>query len=210
MAGRRKDKAAGGTAQGTGGRSKRGRARGQATARRARRKAGLEAFFWVPEDGAKRVGAPPAEASAGAEFLAFWLAGERYALPIDALREIVRLPAVTEVPRTPPHVLGVATLRGEVLPILDLRPRLGLAEAEPTSKARVLVVRSEEGPAGLLVEAVEEVVRVEGAVELEAPPAVLGHRRELLQGLLRAGDRILAVLDPERALAIEGPSGGKA
>lgn len=92
------------------------------------------------------------------------------ALPLLAVREIVRPPILTELPRGPEEVLGVMLLRGEVLPVYEPKRKLGIVpgnvaragpDAQPPPRsARIVVVADAEGPAGLWVDAVEGVVRV--------------------------------------------------
>ena len=161
------------------------------------------------EDGALLAAAPldgEAEAAGDdrpleSEYLSFGLGDETYALPIAALREIVRPMQVTEVPRTPPWVLGVVPLRGTVLPVLDLRVRLGLPVRDGGRTARILVVETSEGPAGLLTDRVAGVVRDDGGA-LEPPPQALGTGTDFIAGLLRRGGQMLIVLDYDAALRI--------
>jgi purine-binding chemotaxis protein CheW len=115
------------------------------------------------------------------ELLAFELGVERYALPLACVREIVRLPQVTEVPRGPIDVLGVISVRGAVTTVIDLRKRLRLELSPITSRTRVLLVRQGEETLGLLVDGVLQVYRLrEAEVELsqvlggEAPPYLFG------------------------------------
>jgi purine-binding chemotaxis protein CheW len=109
------------------------------------------------------------------------LGDECYALSLHALREIVKVPPLTEVPRSEPELLGVMNLRGEVIPVYDLELRLGLTRAPapiagPDANlaalpkgTRVLVVKSEEGAAGVRVDSVSGVVRLRPSA-IEAPP----------------------------------------
>lgn len=115
------------------------------------------------------------------ELLAFELGEDRYALPLACVREIVRLPSVTEVPRGPDDVLGVISVRGAVTTVIDLRKRLRLALLPLTNRTRVLLVQHAEETLGLLVDGVLQVCRlrddeVEQAHVLgsEAPPYLLG------------------------------------
>lgn len=175
--------------------------------------AALEEFFFAPDEVHPDVAVlaeAPAATEAGeaelvtggeGEYLAFALGDELYALPIVALREIVRPLPITDVPRTPSWVLGVITLRGTVLPVFDLRLRIGLTVGEPGRGTRILVVETEEGPAGLLTDRVEGVVRDE-AGELEPPPQALGGGSEFIEGLLRREGRMIIVLSYEAALRI--------
>ena len=136
------------------------------------------------------------------EFLAFALDAETYALPVTALREIVKVPALTEIPRAPRALLGVMNLRGEVLPVYDIRPRLHLAPlgAVPPKTARVLVVRSEEGDAGVWVDAVAGVVRLRPSTIEAPPPGVANAERDCVVGLGRKGEALYILIDVETVL----------
>lgn len=104
------------------------------------------------------------------ELLVLWMDGDPYAVPVERVREIVRLRSITPVPRVPTAVRGVISLRGEIVQVIDLRRRLGLAAAEPTGRQRIVVLHGEDGQlSGLLVDRVSEVLRVPG--EWLRPPA---------------------------------------
>ena len=172
----------------------------------------LEEFFFRPDEdpgplfevgaAVEPVAQVPAEQTPE-QYVAFALEGETYALPLIALREVVRVPPITEVPRAHKALLGVMNLRGEVLPVYDIKPRLHLAPAEQAPRpkaARVLVVRSEAGDAGLVVDAVSGVVRLK-ASDIEPPPTgLLTAERDCVVGLGRSGKGLYIVLDVESAL----------
>jgi len=146
------------------------------------------------------------------EYLAFSLGQEHYGVPISSVREIVRVPPVTEVPRSTPDLLGVMNLRGEILPVYDLRLRLRLSasparvagpeaagDALPRG-ARVLILRGGSlGDMGVLVDGVSEVVRIPDG-EMEPAPAGTTER-DCIVGLGRLGAQLCILLDLERALA---------
>lgn len=96
------------------------------------------------------------------EFLAFELSGETYALPMAAVREILKVSAVTEIPRAQKNVFGLIKVRGEMLPLYDVKVALRLADVAPVvwgpadlpRPARVVLVRDPEGDAGILVDRV--------------------------------------------------------
>jgi len=137
------------------------------------------------------------------EVLAFEVAGETYALPIDAVTEIVLPRAVTPLPRTPDFVLGVVSLRGAVVPVVDLPRRLGLTCSEPSRGSRILVLRDGEDRMGFWVDRVQGVLRFSsgdletadfaGAVD----PVFLGGI-----GYQREGD-LVALLDAARLCDFE-------
>ncbi len=147
------------------------------------------------------------------ELLTFILGGEEYALELSLVREIVKVPAITEVPRTPSEVLGIMNLRGEVMPVYQVRHRLGLAPAAlPLSRAaRVVVVEVGEGPIGLLVDAVAEVVRIRPST-IEAPPPGIGGGldNDCLRGIGRRHGRMFVVLNLAALLGRANPEAGDA
>lgn len=146
------------------------------------------------------------------EVLAFVLADETYALPLSAVREIVKLPSVTEVPRAPRDIIGVISVRGRIITVLDLRRRLRMPEAPATKWSRVLLVDDGREMLGLFVDRVLSVYRLRpDEVELAAamggdsPDHVMGIGRPSAQKSGRAGssarrstaqEDILILLEP--------------
>lgn len=127
--------------------------------------------------------------------------------PIDAVHEILEVGALTPLPRTPAFVRGVMNLRGAVVPVIDLGARVGVGPAVVGRRSCIVVMRAagdeEHGPlvAGLLVDAVYEVLDLPAdAVE---PVPALGMRipPEFLSGVTRARGQIVGLLAPERVLA---------
>jgi purine-binding chemotaxis protein CheW len=122
------------------------------------------------------------------EYLAFALAGEPYAAPVALVREILRPPPMTPVPRAPDAVLGIVSVRGQLVTVLDLRRRLRLAEAPATRRARILLVEGDAGETlGLFV---DEVLAVYRLTEGEIEPAVTALGNEAapyISGIARPG-----------------------
>ena len=109
--------------------------------------------------------APDAARSGAAEdplvqLCTFRIGGEDYAIDIMRVREIIHPLPITPVPRAPAFVEGVIRLRGDVIPVLDVRKRLGVAAASPTRKSRFLVVNVAGRRVGLVVDEVREVLRL--------------------------------------------------
>ena len=120
-----------------------------------------------------------------------------YAIPVERIREIVRLATITRVPRTPDWLVGVVALRGEIVEVVDLRRRLGLAKGEATRANRIVVIHGDdEGVAGLLVDSVKGVLR---AREGEIVPAQ-GHDLRAVVELARAGEGFVSILDVDRVV----------
>jgi len=142
------------------------------------------------------------EAAELRELLVIWLDGDPYALPIERVREIVRLRPITPVPRVPDAVRGVVSLRGEIVQVLDLRRRLGLPAGELDAdrrRHRIVVLHGDDGQmAGLLVDRVSEVLRVP-AEELRAPAAREGGT---VMALVPHGGRFASLFDVDRLLEL--------
>jgi purine-binding chemotaxis protein CheW len=99
----------------------------------------------------------------------FYLGDEEFGFDIMSVQEIIRQPKLSRIPMAPPHVEGVANLRGMVLPIIDTRARFGMPRAEDTDRTRVLVVDVDGNKTGLRVDRVRQVTRVLQR-EMEPPP----------------------------------------
>lgn len=130
------------------------------------------------------------------QLLVFQVAGGSYALPVECVREIVRLRPTTPIPRAPADVCGVISLRGEIVQVIDLRRRLGAEPTAPTRGARIVVVQADDaGVAGLLVDGVREVLRIgEAAVQLQ------GGGDGMVAALVRRGGVFVSLIDLERVL----------
>lgn len=165
----------------------------------------LDEFFFRPDETAPALPEiaaaeplPPLEAEglAREEFLTFMLGAEEYAVAIERVREVVRSPPITEVPRAPVHILGVVTVRGEVVAVVDPRRRLGLRPVPIVAgEAKIVIVDAGDGPCGLHVDRVASVVRLRpGSIE-PCPQGIAGECSEFLAGIGREGDRLFTVLD---------------
>lgn len=138
-----------------------------------------------------------ARADSGLEFLCFRVSDEIYGINIMDIKEIIKPREVTEVPRAPVFVSGVLSLRGTIIPIIDMRIRLDLARGERTGKERVIVVKNASSFSGLLVDEVIQVVRVQ-IDTFEATPTVLdGIDRDFISGIGRSDGRLIIILNLE-------------
>jgi len=128
------------------------------------------------------------------QWLSFVLGNEEYALDITDIIEIIKPREITDIPRVPEFILGVVSLRGVLITILDLKKRLHLGETELTPESRIIVCRQGERTAGLLVDSLTKVVSIP-VENIEPPPAVLsGLDRELVSGVGRYQGRMMILL----------------
>ena len=133
------------------------------------------------------------------ELLVLGLAGSAYAIPVERIREIVRMRELTRVPRSPDWLLGVVTLRGEVVEVVDLRRRLGLPVSEASRRTRIIVLHGDaERVTGVLVDSVSEVIR---APETEIT-ASQGLDSVSVVEICRRGEEFVSVLDIDHALGV--------
>ncbi len=130
------------------------------------------------------------------EFLMFALAGELYGVELKRIKEILSPPPITRVPRAPRDVVGVCSVRGLLVSVLDLRRKLHLEERPLTRRARILLGEAESGEViGLLVDEVRHVVRL-AAGEVEPAAAALGGDvSEFVLGIGRPAGEFLILLD---------------
>ncbi len=134
------------------------------------------------------------------EFLTFALGGEEYAIPIDRIVEIVPHRQTTPVPNTDGTIVGILSLRGVVVTILDMRSRLGGKGLEVTAETRFVVIGLEKEMVGLLVDRVRRVVRF-SEKEIEPPPRIgSGEGSDCVAGVIERGGKIVVVLDLDRLL----------
>lgn len=141
------------------------------------------------------------DATREAQLVAFNLGNEIYGVDIAGVREIIRMQAVTQVPRAPDFVEGVINLRGKVIPVIDLRKRLGLPLKSLTREARISVVEIDRQHIGLIVDGVSEVLRIP-AESVEPPSAVITTvDSDYLRGIAKLNERLIILLDIERVLS---------
>jgi purine-binding chemotaxis protein CheW len=103
------------------------------------------------------------------ELISFEIGGQEFCIDIRSVREIRGWAPATPMPHSPEYIVGVINLRGMVMPVIDLRSRLGLGQTEPTERHVIVVIQADGRTAGLLVDGVRESFHVETS-SLQAPP----------------------------------------
>jgi purine-binding chemotaxis protein CheW len=127
----------------------------------------------------------------------------RYLFGVDVslVQEIMRVQSITPVPLTRPEIAGLINLRGEVLTAVDLRVRFGVPEAERSTNPVNIVVRVDDEPVSLLVDAIDAVVEVSRLPYEVAPSTVDEELRALIFGVYTLPERLLLALDARTVLA---------
>jgi purine-binding chemotaxis protein CheW len=136
----------------------------------------------------------------GNQYLTFALADEQYAVEILKVQEIKGYSAITPVPNTPPYIRGVMNLRGSIVPIVDLRAKLGMSDAACNQFTVIIVVRVGVRTVGVVVDAVSDVLDI-AATDVQPPPdfgATVDAR--FMHGIARAGEHMVVLLDIDTVL----------
>ncbi len=137
------------------------------------------------------------------QLVVFYLATESYGVDIGAVREIIRMQDITKVPRCPEFVEGIINLRGNVIPVVDLRKRFSLMVSEQSKDNRIVVVDIMGRDIGVIVDAVTEVLRITG--DSVAPPSsvITTADSAYLLGIAKLEARLIILLDLEKVLSEE-------
>ena len=140
------------------------------------------------------------------QFCTFFLRDQFFGVPVQQVQEVIRYQEMTRVPLTPPVIRGLINLRGQIVMAIDLRRRFGM-EDRPESQLPInVVVRTEDGPVSFLVDEIGDVLEVEEASFERPPETVLGQTRELVRGVYKLRERLMLVLDTERAVRADDSS----
>jgi purine-binding chemotaxis protein CheW len=145
---------------------------------------------------------------ATAKFLTFVLGDESYGIPVLKIREIIRMTDITAVPRMPEYIKGVINLRGKVIPIVDLRMKFGLANVAATERTCIVVVQvtlanGNSPQMGLIVDAVEEVLNINGS-DIEETPDFGGKvDTEYMIGMAKVRGAVKTLLDIDKIVSAE-------
>ena len=142
------------------------------------------------------------------KYLTFGLAEEEYGLEILTVREILGVLPVTAVPKAPSFVKGVVNLRGKVIPVVDLRLKFGMDEAEHTDETCIIVVCVGDVEMGIIVDRVSEVLDI-GEADIEPPPefgASMEVEKNFILGMGKSGEGVTILLDIENVLTDVGES----
>lgn len=129
------------------------------------------------------------------EFLCFNLGNEEYGINLMEIKEIIKPRELTEVPRTPDFVDGVLSLRGVIVPVLDMRRRLAMPPAQDRVLERIVIVRHDECLTGLRVDRINGVLRILDDNREQAPGVLEGAAREFVSGIGRCSGRMIIILD---------------
>ncbi|MBV9408381.1 MAG: chemotaxis protein CheW [Candidatus Eremiobacteraeota bacterium] len=135
------------------------------------------------------------------QVVSFKLGSEEYGVDIAQVQEINRMVAITHVPRAPQFMEGVINLRGQLIPIIDLRTRFAMPRAEHTKNTRIVVTEIGTKRVGMVVDSVSEVLRLPVEQIEAAPEMITGVDTEYIRGVGKIEDRLIILLDLARIIS---------
>lgn len=135
------------------------------------------------------------------ELLSFRVGDQEFCIDIMSVREIRGWTPTTPLPHAPSFIRGVVNLRGVAIPVIDLNGRLGLEISEPGPQHVIIVVHVGAEVAGLLVNAVSDIITAKDAMIQPVPPVACSSTRNYVQGLLTVDSRMISLLRTNQLLS---------
>ena len=137
------------------------------------------------------------------QFCTFLLEDQFFGVPVEQVQEVIRYQEMTRVPLVPPVIRGLINLRGQIVMAVDLRRRLGMADRPEGRLPMNVVVRTDDGAVSFLVDEIGDVLEANEEAFERPPETLQGPARELVRGVYKLQERLMLVLDTERALVAE-------
>ncbi len=138
-----------------------------------------------------------------AQIVSFRLGDEEYGVDIMCVQEVILIGQVTLMPQVPEHVCGLINLRGHVIPVLDLRVRFELPTTEATEQSRIIILNVDEKTIGIIVDEVNEVLRIKTDTIDAAPLGSTGLSEQYVKGLVKFESKLLILLNVEHIVEQE-------
>lgn len=137
------------------------------------------------------------------QVVVFELQRENYGVDIAAVESIIKMQDITRLPHAPEFVEGITNLRGVVVPVIDLRKRFGLDQAEATRDTRIVITNMNGMKVGLVVDAVTQVIRIPDDA-IEPPPQIsMTMNSAFIKNIAKLDDQLVVLLDLARVLSLE-------
>lgn len=134
------------------------------------------------------------------QLVTFSLGSEEFGVDIMKVQEIIRIPPITRVPKAPRYVEGVINLRGNIIPVVNLRVRFGMPTEEETVLSRIVVFQVDGKVFGIRVDGVTEVLHLDSENIEPPPPLTLGMNSKFIRGVGKIGERLLILLNLDQLM----------
>jgi purine-binding chemotaxis protein CheW len=130
------------------------------------------------------------------QYVGFMLGNEKFAISIMDVEEIIRLTEITPVPKAPDFIEGIINLRGRVIPVADLKKRINLGEADyDENKTRIVVVMLNDKRMGLIIDSVDEIIRIESSDVEQAPALTVNMDASYIEGVAKTEKGMIIILN---------------
>lgn len=135
------------------------------------------------------------------QLVSFIIGSEEYAVDIFYVKEINRLSHITKVPNAPEFIEGVINLRGRIIPVIDLRIKMGLPKKDYNKDSRIIVIEDGDLLVGFLVDAVKEVIRIPKSIIEEPPEIITSSKTDFISSVGKLEERLLILIDLKKILS---------
>ena len=139
-----------------------------------------------------------AELEDSTNLVTFRLGSGEYAIDIMQAKEIIKMEKITLIPNAPDFVEGVINLRGNIIPIIDLKKRFNLEEIEGDKNTGIIIVKIEDVDMGIIIDSISKVVSISNSDIQPPPPMLSGIGQKYIKGVGKLEDKLLVVLDLEK------------
>ena len=136
------------------------------------------------------------------KYVVFKLENEEYGIDILRVKEIKEMMRITRVPKAPSFVRGVINLRGEVIPIIDLRKKFNLQQGSDTESTRIIIVTIDEITVGLIIDTSSEVLEIEKEFIEEPPATIASIDHSYIHGIGKVNERLIILLDVSKIISM--------
>ena len=130
----------------------------------------------------------------------FKLGNNEYAIDIMQAKEIIKMEKITLIPNAPDYVEGVINLRGNIIPIVDLKKRFNLDDNEGEKNTGIIIVKIDDVDMGIIIDAISKVVSIATSNIQPPPPMLSGIGQKYIKGVAKLEDKLLVVLDLEKLI----------
>jgi purine-binding chemotaxis protein CheW len=137
------------------------------------------------------------------QLVVFQLASEHFGVEISAVESIIKMQPITRMPHTPEFIEGITNLRGAILPVIDLRKRLGMPNTGSGERdnRRIVVININRRLVGMIVDAVEEVLKINSETVCPPPPLVTTVNSDYVTGIAKVSERLIILLELSKVLS---------
>lgn len=129
------------------------------------------------------------------QMVVFKLSNEEFAIEVSSIEAIIKLQAITKVPHAPAHVVGVTNLRGNIVPVIDLKKRLNLPENEHNADTRIIVAILQDSKVGMVVDAVSQVIEIDESQIEPTPQITTSIDSAYIRGIVKVEKLLVILLD---------------